>query len=268
LQDVPSTTLRIGLVSLEQSIRPALHEPEGQALEARFIAAIDRLAAAGARVVVVPETSLATSDAMIPAFAAIAERRSLIVDAGIDFKGDPHAERNLAMAFRPGTASPATYSKHHLVPRYEDRYTPGNGYTMLDGAPRIGLAICKDMDFHDIGRAYAARGAQLLLVPAWDFGADGWLHSRMAILRGVESGFAVARAARTGQLTLSDDRGRVVAEADDEGRDAELVGDLPLHDSRTLYARWGDWFAGIALALAASGIAMALRPHRENAPGH
>jgi len=38
--------------------------------------------------------------------------------------------------------------------------------SMLDDVPRIGLAICKDMDFQDIGNAYAARNAQLLLVPA------------------------------------------------------------------------------------------------------
>jgi apolipoprotein N-acyltransferase len=268
LQEATTTTLRIGLVSLEQSIRPDLHAPEGQALEARFMAAIDRLAAAGARAVVIPETSLATSDSTIPDFAAIAERRNLILDTGIDFKGDPHAERNMAMVFRPGTPSPATYSKHHLVPRYEDRYTPGNSYTMLDGTPRIGLAICKDMDFHDIGRGYAARGAQLLLVPAWDFGADGWLHSRMAILRGVESGFAIARAARTGRLTLSDDRGRVIVESYNDGRDVELIGDLPLRNSHTLYRRGGDWFAWLALALAAISTALALYPRRKNTPGH
>jgi apolipoprotein N-acyltransferase len=118
------------------------------------------------------------------------------------------------------------------------------------------------MDFHDIGHAYAARDAQLLLVPAWDFGIDGWLHSRMAIMRGVESGFAIARAARSGRLTLSDDRGRVVAEASSAQHDAELVGDLPLHDTHTLYARWGDWFAWLDLAALLVLLGMALRPAR------
>jgi apolipoprotein N-acyltransferase len=89
---------------------------------------------------------------------------------------------------------------------------------------------------------------QVLLVPAWDFEVDGWLHSRMAILRGVEAGLAVARVARCGRLTLSDDRGRVVAEASAEARDAELVGDLPVRDTRTRYAQWGDWFAWLNVA--------------------
>ena len=119
---------------------------------------------------------------------------------------------------------------------------------------RTGLAICKDMDFHDTGAAYSALYSNLLLVPAWDFQADGWMHSRMGIMRGVENGFAIARAARRGSLTLSDDRGRVVAEADDAHGDAQVVGDLPLHQTRTLYARWGDWFAWVSMALLALAI--------------
>jgi apolipoprotein N-acyltransferase len=99
-------------------------------------------------------------------------------------------------------------------------------------------------------------------VPAWDFGIDGWLHSRMAIMRGVEGGFAIARAARSGRLTLSDDRGRVVAEASSEHHDADLVGDLPLRHTHTLYARWGDWFAWLDLAGLALLLVLAFRPAR------
>jgi apolipoprotein N-acyltransferase len=197
--------------------------------------------------VLIPETSFATSDASIPAFAKLAQQHDLVLGAGIYYEGDPTGLRNMLTVSQPGVRSPATYIKHHLLPGMNS-FVPGDGYTMLDGQPRIGLAICKDMDFHDIGWAYAARDAQLLLVPASDFIVDGWLHSRMAIMRGVESGFAIARAARNGRLTLSDDRGRVVAEASSERHDAELVGNLPLRHTHTLYARWGDWFAWLDLA--------------------
>ena len=209
-----------------------------------------------------PETAFATADRGIPAFAALARRRDLRLDVGIDFKDDAVGERNMAMVFLPDAPAPASYSKHHLIPGFERQYTPGSGYRMLGGTPRIGLAICKDMDFHDIGRAYAARHAQLLLVPAWDFGIDGWLHSRMAILRGVEGGFAIARAARSGRLTLSDDRGRVVAEASSERHDAARVGDLPLYDSHTPYGRWGDWFAWLDLAMLLALLSVAWLPAR------
>ena len=262
LQAPATAHVRVGLVSLEKPIRPALQSADGQTLQARYVSAIDRLAAAGAQVVVIPETVFATAEATVPAFADAARRRGLILDAGIDFTGYPHAERNMAMTFVSGEAMPATYAKHHLIPGFEKQYTPGEDYRLLHGTPRIGLAICKDMDFHDIGHAYAMRDAQLLLVPAWDFSIDGWLHSRMAIMRGVESGFAIARAARSGRLTLSDDRGRVVAEASSEQHDAELVGELPLRETHTPYGRWGDWFVWLDLVALVALLVPAVMPLR------
>ncbi|GLQ94341.1 nitrilase-related carbon-nitrogen hydrolase [Dyella acidisoli] len=261
LQAPATGTMRIGLVSLQKPTDAALSEPKGQALEARYMEAFGRLANDGAHIVLAPEGTFATADTSIPAFSRLAKQRDLIVGSGVDFHGDPHGHRNILMVFQPGATSPATYIKHHLLPGM-DPFIPGDNYTMLQGDPRIGLAICKDMDFHDMGDAYATRRAQLLLVPASDFTVDGWLHSRIAIMRGVESGFAVARAAHAGRLTLSDDRGRVVAEASSEGADAELVGDLPLHETHTLYAQWGDWLAWLDLIALMAWLVLAFVPHK------
>lgn len=265
LQEPEHGHLRIGLASLAGPTRPALASAEGQALLQRYLAAIDSLAAQGARAVVLPETAFALEQAAIPALAARAARHNISIDTGAAAPAPdlPHPLRNLALAYTPAAPQPVIYAKQHLIPGLESQYQAGTDYIMLPGTS-TGLAICKDMDFQDIGRAYAARGATLLLVPAWDFGVDGWFHSRMAIMRGVESGFAIARAARGGRLTLSDDRGRVVAEAADDAGDALLVGDIPLHASHTLYARWGDWFAWLAMALLAAVLlaqsALKLRP--------
>jgi apolipoprotein N-acyltransferase len=259
LQAPATETIRAGLVMLEKPNIAALNTPEGEALTARYLDAFDRLAKAGARILLIPETSFSAAEATIPAFAEFATQRNLVVGTGVAFKGDPNARRNALMVFQPGATSPSTYYKHHLLVGLE-QYTPGDSYTTLGGTPRIGLAICKDMDYHDIGNAYAALRTQLMLVPASDFVVDGWLHSRMAIMRGVESGFAIARSARAGRLTLSDDRGRVVAEASSERSDAELVGDLPLRETHTLYASWGDWFAWLDLATLAVCLVLAFRP--------
>ncbi|MES2312857.1 MAG: nitrilase-related carbon-nitrogen hydrolase [Pseudomonadota bacterium] len=258
LQAPATATIRIGLVSLQERVRSAAGL---QARDAHYMDAIKRLADAGARIVLTPETSFASDDAYLPAFAELANQRDLTVGIGVDSTSDPRAERNMLMVFQPRAMSPATYNKRHLLVGFE-QYVPGDSYTMLEGTPRIGLAICKDMDFHDTGHAYAARHAQLLLVPASDFTVDGWLHSRMAILRGVESGFAIARAAHSGRLTLSDDRGRVLAEASSEEHNAELVGELPLRETHTLYAQWGDWFAWLDLAALIMLLGLALRPLR------
>jgi apolipoprotein N-acyltransferase len=101
-----------------------------------------------------------------------------------------------------------------------------------------------------------------MLVPAWDFDDDGWLHARMAVMRGVESGFAVARAAKQGLLTLSDDRGRILSEAhSSEHPFVSVVGPLPVGRGPTFYARTGDWFAWLDL-VALAGMVRSLLARR------
>lgn len=256
------TPVIIGLVSLDGPVHPLLSEPKGQHLLQRYVAAVAQLAAQGARIVVMPEVALTVTTPDIPLLNALAQQHGITLVTGVDLQPAGGPERNMSLAFHSASDAPATYTKQHLVTGFEARFTPGSESTLLAGTPRSGLLICKDMDFPATNRAYAAQDAQLLLVPAWDFYADDWLHSRMAILRGVESGFAIARAARDGRLTLSDDRGRVLAEASSVKQDAQLVGSLPLRGTRTPYARWGDWFAWLDLAALAILLGMALRPLR------
>lgn len=264
LQAPATTTMRIGLVCLDKPAHSSLTKTAGQSLEARYASAIERLAGEGAKIVVIPETTFITDTATVPAFAELATRHAMTIGAGLDFRGDPEARRNMLSVIQPGSISPATYSKRHLLVGFED-YKAGHDFTMLKDQPRIGLAICKDMDFHDTGLGYAAQRAQLLLVPASDFTVDGRLHSRMAVMRGVENGFAIARAAHAGRLTLSDDRGRVMAEASSENGDAELVGDLSLRETRTLYSSWGDWFAWLDLIALLAWLLLAWWPARDTA---
>ena len=113
---------------------------------------------------------------------------------------------------------------------------------------RYGVAICKDMDFPALGREYA--GVAIMLVPAWDFVDDAWLHSRMSILRGVESGYAIARSARNGVLTVSDGYGRVTSEAPSGPQTAYNVTIPRNAPGPTLYTQIGDAFGWSMLALA------------------
>jgi apolipoprotein N-acyltransferase len=116
------------------------------------------------------------------------------------------------------------------------------------------------MDFPALGREYAQRGTSMLVVPAWDFTADGWLHSRMAVLRGVEGGFAVARAARGGRLTVSDDRGRVLAEAaSTDAPVASVLAPVRMGRGGTWYSRLGDWFAWVAAAVFVAAVVTGVR---------
>lgn len=261
------TPVKIGLVSLDNA--EPLQSPasvKGERLMQRYAVAAQSMASAGAQYVLMPEDSWVVSQADVPALHALASQTRANILTGVDYKPEDAPERNMLLTFHPDGSTPAQYMKHHLVPGLERQFTPWNGYTMLAGTPRIGMAICKDMDFQPIGLNYARRDAQLLMVPAWDFKIDGWLHSRMAIMRGVESGFAIARAARNGRLTLSDDRGRVLAEANSANRDAQLLGTVYLRNTHTLYARWGNWFGWLDLAGLLALLGLAWWPRRRADP--
>ncbi|HWY24974.1 MAG TPA: nitrilase-related carbon-nitrogen hydrolase, partial [Nevskia sp.] len=144
-----------------------------------------------------------------------------------------------------------TYEKHHMLPLFESELKVGTTRTLLPHPSGLwGVQICKDMDFPELSREYGNDGIGLLLVPAWDFVSDGWLHDRMAVMRGVESGFSIARAAKLGLLSLSDSRGRVLAQAPTGGAEfASLLGTIPVQHERTLYAARGDWFSWLVLGL-------------------
>jgi apolipoprotein N-acyltransferase len=147
----------------------------------------------------------------------------------------------------------ATYDKQHMLPPFESDLTPGTSLTLL---PKIdglwGMAICKDMDFTAPASLYGGAGVGLLLVPAWDFVADAFSHGHIAIMRGVESGYAIVRSAKGGYLTVSDDRGRVVAETTSGSAPfATLVTDVATGHDKTLYLRFGDWLAKLSLVLVA-----------------
>lgn len=138
-----------------------------------------------------------------------------------------------------------------MLPPFESPLTPGTSLVVLPrGADRWGVAICKDMDFADPARRYGREDAGLLLVPAWDFVVDRSWHGHIAVMRGVEDGFSIARAAKNGYLTVSDWRGRIVAERPSDAAEfATLVTDVSDEHHWTVYQALGDWFAWASVAL-------------------
>jgi apolipoprotein N-acyltransferase len=212
---------------------------------------IRRVTPAGTQTVVLPEkigrvseSVLAQVDAL---FSSAAAASHVAIVVGLVRK-TPSAAFNSSRFYSSDGKLQANYDKHHLIPGVEPE-KPGHARVILDQpSGRWALQICKDMDFPALSRKYAAGGANLMLVPAWDFNVDGWLHSRMAILRGVENGFALARPARNGLLTLSDNRGRILAEAaTTPGRFVSVTGKINVPREETFYARVGDWFAGLCV---------------------
>lgn len=196
----------------------------------------------------------------------LAARTHVALVAGVG-TFDERGKRNLAWLFGPDGHLDASYRKHHMAPPERDTLA-GADYDVRDVAgTRYGLAICKDMHFASMGLAYGARRAAAMLVPAWDFGADGEYEARMSALRGVENGFAMVRGARSGLLTVTDAYGRIVAETPSAPLPGTtLLARLPAQPPlATLYGRIGDAFGWLCVA-GALGIAFA--PVRHSWPRH
>jgi apolipoprotein N-acyltransferase len=119
------------------------------------------------------------------------------------------------------------------------------------------------MDFTGLSRKYGEAGAGLMLVPAWDFNLDRAWHGHIAIMRGVEDGFSIVRAAKDGFLTVTDDRGRILAETRSNSAPfATLIAEVPAAHDKTLYLIMGDWFAWLALAILCFTMARLVRLRR------
>jgi len=243
-------------------------EEQALSLLGEYAAEIPRVTPAGTQVVVLPEkigriseTALAEVDSLYS--SAAAETRAAIV-LGLVRRTSSGAFNSSRYYSADGKLT--NYDKHHLLPGVEPE-KPGDKRVVLDEpSGRWGLQICKDMDFPKLSREYAAEGANLLLVPAWDFNLDRWLHARMAVLRAVENGFALARSARNGLLTLSDNRGRILAETETvPDRFASITGKVNVSREQTFYARTGDWFAWLCVAVFVTVLAFQLIGRGEKA---
>ncbi|MFY9939529.1 MAG: nitrilase-related carbon-nitrogen hydrolase [Silvibacterium sp.] len=261
--DPASPRVTVALIASDLSGTLYPREPATVALVRAYADHIPALAAQGATVIIIPEKIGRIQGAGLTQADSILEQaaRDNHVTVLIGVEHQPNL--NEARLYSPDGRLEATYEKHHMLPAFESYLFSGTARLTFtrpsdDGTEgKWGVEICKDMDFPLLARQYSNDGVGLLLVPAWDFIADGWLHDRMAVLRGVESGFSIARVAKQGLLTLTDDRGRVLAERNSSAQlwntsdpFTTLTGSIPVRNEPTIYARTGDWFAWLDLALA------------------
>ncbi len=212
--------------------------------------AVGRAAAAGARLVLLPEYAMYEKKVVDATFASAAEPldgpfgtavSALAREHGVALvvgmvERAPEGGRpfNTLAAFGPDGSLLARYRKIHLFEAYgfsESEWiaaAPEPEPVVFEAAGlRIGLMTCYDLRFPELGRALADRGADLLAIcSSWVPGehkADQW--RVLARARAVENGCyaaAVSQAAPTsiGRSLLASPMGEVLAEA---GADPELV---------------------------------------------
>jgi apolipoprotein N-acyltransferase len=257
--------VRVGLIASDtlENVNVAGNGADADRLFASYAAAAERLAAphdgqGGAQAIVLPEKLGAVLDSengdADPIFQRLADRTGATIVVGLvhvaESKKGGTSKYNQARIYQPQEGV-LSYDKEHMLPPFESNLTPGTALvTLPKHTEPWGVAICKDMDFTPLSRKYGEAGVGLMLVPGWDFNMDRSWHGHMAVMRGVEDGFSLVRAAKNGYLTVSDDRGRVVAETrSDAAPFATLLASVRAVHSATVYLLLGDSFGWLACAL-------------------
>lgn len=178
---------------------------------------------------------------------------------------------NSAQLVKPVEGFTDSYHKSHLVPFGE--YVPLKRFLpfleplvesvgdfsagqvanpLVWNEARIGVLICFESIFPDIGRAWVQNGANVLVNltnDAWYGKSSAPDHSMaMSVFRAVETRRSVVRSANTGISGFIDPRGQVEQPSAifTEWAHAEEV---VLLDGETVFVRWGHYFAPLCLFL-------------------
>ncbi|MFB7937263.1 apolipoprotein N-acyltransferase [Streptomyces sp. NPDC056049] len=126
----------------------------------------------------------------------------------------------------------------------------------------VGPLVCFESAFPDMSRRLARDGADVIAVQsATSTFQQSWApaqHASLAALRAAETGRPVVHATLTGISAAYGPDGRRVGPSVGTDASTAVVRELPLSESTTGYARWGDWpvygaFVVIGAVCAAAG---------------
>jgi len=165
----------VGMAAIDDFIGPRVPAAQVEGIWSQYEAHVAALAGQGARLVLLPEKIAVLSPtetaALSQRMAKLAAANRIWLSLGIGVHDG--RKTNHQWLFAPDGRLAADYIKQHMAPPERD-FAAGTRFEVQTiGGTRYGLAICKDVHFAGMGRAYAGLGAQALLVPAWDFGEDG-----------------------------------------------------------------------------------------------
>ena len=195
-----------------------------------------KAAAAGARVVVWPETVVTAYPLQEPwllhDLQAVAAASHVYLLTGTLDKLTPRGYHNAVLDLTSSGKLASVYDKHILVPFAEylplDRvlrrlplmseasdFFPGPGPHLLtaDGV-QAGILVCYESGFASYARATANAGASALVIVTddawWGDSAGPYQHLDMAVIDAVQTGRWVVRGAATGVSAIIDPAGRFV----------------------------------------------------------
>jgi apolipoprotein N-acyltransferase len=194
---------------------------------------------------------------------------------------------NAAYLIKPDGSTAGIYRKIHLVPFGEyvpfgrvltfvgpiisavgdlSAFTPGTDAMVLPiGAHKASTAICYEVIYSSLMRAFVVNGSELLTTitnDAWyGWSSAAYQHWQQASLRSIEEGRYLARAANTGISGFVDPYGRVL-QSSAMFQNAVMVEDVRFLTTRTIYSRIGDLAGWLSVALTAAALVATRRKVR------
>ncbi|GHV10869.1 hypothetical protein FACS1894219_01070 [Clostridia bacterium] len=223
-----------------------------------------------ADIVLWPETAIPTrvtqSGSLKNTLSDYAEQRGIKLFTGILYEDKMLATSNAVMPFGERENAETPYAKRHLVPfgeylpaadvltklfpfvtnisLFDDPLTQGTEANLLtaDGVS-YGSLVCFDSIFPELARISVREGADIILVVT----NDSWFrdspalyqHNSQSVLRAVETGRTVLRAANTGISSVISPTGEIIARTNADEQ-ATLTAEAGIYSGTTPYVLCGD----------------------------
>ena len=231
-----------------------------EAHEQALYATVRREAAAGARLVAWSEVDAFVLKSDQPAFEARAAQVAretgayLVAGVAVFTPGEGYYE-NLWFGFDPGGTMIGRYHKARPVPGDPERGADKEIPVVSTSLGNLAGAVCFDADFPNLMRKAGRKQADLLVVPSSDWRAIDPLHTRMALVRGVEYGCSVIRPTHKGLSAAADYQGRILAATDYfRATPSILVAQVPSRGVRTPYAKLPNLLPSLCVGVLAAAV--------------
>jgi apolipoprotein N-acyltransferase len=244
----------------------------GEDVDDDLLARAEREAQAGAKIVFWGEANAPVfkrdERALVDRGSKLASKNGIYLGmalAVLNTGKNPPLENKLVLIKPDGTVA-WEYNKVHPVPGPEAAMQiRGDGKLKAVNTPfgRVSGVICFDADFPELLSQAGALRADIVLDPSNDWRAiDPW-HTQMASLRAIEQGVNLVRHTSNGLSAAYDYQGRRLSAMDHyQTSDYDMVSEVPTQGVRTLYSRFGGWFAWLCLAVF---LDLAIRAFRKKA---
>ncbi|MDW8396825.1 MAG: nitrilase-related carbon-nitrogen hydrolase, partial [Anaerolineae bacterium] len=244
-----SETPRVRVAALHYDAGAPWGAPE------KFVELSRQAAEAGAQVIVWPELAI-EGDPQVSGTTAFkqlaAETNAYLVLGYLGEQGrDAPVTRNEATVLTPGGRFLGVFGKDHpVIFAGETSLTRGTYPTYDTPLGRLGTMICHDMDHTSTARTLTRNGAQLILVPSYNWAGIATIQYTHLVFRAVENRVSAVKPDGGGQdSVIIDPYGRILAAAITPGGDKRgqaVIADVPLGTGDTLVVRLGDWIGWLA----------------------